>query len=140
MWKVFISIIYNLQILSQATSDLGTLMRERQPKYDDKIVKCIECHKYISNRALYKHQYICGIENHTATKPLSITLYHQYDKMHRDEQFQKEILSKFRDTPPGNLCRQDDIIQQVGYRHYCLRRAEESKADEIRKSVMSEMR
>jgi hypothetical protein len=129
---------YNLKILSQATPDLGKLMREKQPKYEDSVVKCAECDKYVSNRSFYKHRSSCGIGNAIAHKPLPLKLQEQI--MHKDQQFQNEILSKFRDTPAGNLCREDSIIKQVGYRHYCLRRAEESKSDEIRKSVMSEMR
>lgn len=59
--------------------------------------------------------------------------------MHKDEEFKKNILCKFGDTSQGNLSRQNGIIKQVGFRHFCLCRAEESKMEEIRKSVMSEM-
>ena len=58
----------------------------------------------------------------------------------KDQSFDVNILSKFRDTPAGNLCRTNDTIKQVGYRHYCLRKAEVSKQNETRKGVMSEMR
>ena len=55
---------------------------------------------------------------------------------HHDAKFVCNILEEFRTTELGQLCVTD--IQQVGYRHYCLRRCHESKQDE-RKSVRQEM-
>jgi len=128
---------YNLTIMTQSNPDYSSLMRERKPKYEDSVVKCANCDKYISNRAFYKHKIVCGIAA-GALKPVCQVQVQQ--NMHKDEAFKKNILCKFRDTPQGNLCRQNDIIKQVGFRHFCLRRTEESKMEEIRKSVMSEMR
>ena len=58
---------------------------------------------------------------------------------HHDAKFVCNILEKFRDAEASQLCVADKVIQQVGYRHYCLRRCHESKQDE-RKSVRQEMR
>ena len=60
--------------------------------------------------------------------------------VHKDKQFVKDILSKFRNSEIGKLCQNDELIKQVGFRHYCLRRHEASKMNEIKKTVMSEMR
>ena len=61
-------------------------------------------------------------------------------KPHHDEDFAKNILHRFRQTEAGKLCMTDALIQHVGYRHYCLRRCNESNTDEVCKNVMQEMR
>ncbi|XP_013407624.1 uncharacterized protein LOC106171722 [Lingula anatina] len=45
-----------------------------------------------------------------------------------------------RDNEVGQLCTTDDLIMQVGYRHYSMRREDKSKRNATRKSVMGEMR
>ena len=50
------------------------------------------------------------------------------------------ILRRFRNGEPGDICRTNRIIQHVGYRHYCLWRSQTSKPVAVRKSVMQEMR
>ena len=124
--------MHNLSIMSESNPNEGNLMRERQPKYEDNLHKCSKCNRYLGNRAFYRHKMVCGGAA-SGSKPKS-------QNIHKDDEFINNILCKFRDTPHGNLCRQDAIIKQVGFRHFCLRRAEESKMEEIRKGVMSEMR
>ena len=59
---------------------------------------------------------------------------------HDDLEFVINILNKFRGTHAGKLCVTDRIIQYVRYRHYSLRLGNVSKMDEVRKSMMQEMR
>jgi hypothetical protein len=59
--------------------------------------------------------------------------------MGQDEGF-ANILNRFRDGEDGDLCRKDEFITMIGYRHYNLRRHEDTKQDEVRKVVMTEMR
>jgi hypothetical protein len=56
------------------------------------------------------------------------------------EIFTDNILRRFRDGPVGDICRQNLLIQLVGYKHYVAGRCEISKINETRKEVMSEMR
>ena len=59
---------------------------------------------------------------------------------HTDQDFENNILRRFRNDEPGDICRTNRIIQHVGYRHYCLRKSQTSKVVAVRKSVMQEMR
>ena len=59
---------------------------------------------------------------------------------HTDQDFDTNILNRFRNSAAGRICRTNRIIQQVGYRHYCLRKSQTSKQVAVRKSVMQEMR
>jgi hypothetical protein len=66
-------------------------------------------------------------------------LKHIQQQAIKDPEF-ADILNRHRDGEVGDLIRTDPIIQQVGYRHYNLRRHEVSKQDEVRKTVMGDMR
>ena len=51
----------------------------------------------------------------------------------------QNILQTFRESEAGSICATDELIQQVGYRHYCLRRCHKSNMIEVKKNVMQEM-
>lgn len=124
---------YNLTVLSRGSNEL---MRERKPKYEDQVRMCGGCNSFYSNRSFYKHRLSCCSSNPDPVKPVLLTC----NDLHKDQEFVEDILKKFRQTPVGDLCRNDPLIKQVGYRHFSLRRCEKSKRDEVRKCVMSEMR
>ncbi|XP_046559508.1 uncharacterized protein LOC124268559 [Haliotis rubra] len=58
----------------------------------------------------------------------------------KDSTFREKKLLKFRNTEVGELCRTDWLIQQVGYRHFCLKKSEISEKEEEKKCPMTEMR
>ena len=60
--------------------------------------------------------------------------------MHKDLQFQQEILYKFRASVAGDKIRENELIQHFGYRMFNLHRHDASKFDEMHKRVMTEMR
>ena len=131
--------LYNLQYMTKPLlekEDELKLMRERKPKTDDKLKLCSACKRFLSNNAFYKHKKVCKGTMPEAIKPMLMGS----EDIHKDKDFVVLILNRFRDGEAGTLCREDSLIQQVGYRHFCLRRSETSKIDEIRKSVMAEMR
>lgn len=128
---------YNLQFMkgqTLKTEDKAKFMRERQPKFLDEVRMCTGCNRFLSNRTYYKHA--CASPNAEAMAPFLMAT----KDVHDDKEFVDEILNCFRDNEAGNLCRKDKLIQQVGYRHFCLRRSESSMRDEVRRNVMSEMR
>jgi hypothetical protein len=55
--------------------------------------------------------------------------------MHTDADFTDNIFRRFRDGPVGDICRQNLLIQLVGYKHYVAQRCEISKINETRKEV-----
>ena len=128
---------YNLQLMSkQEDEDKISFMRERNPKYEDQVRMCSGCKSFLSNKSYYKHRQNCANLNAEAMNPkLLITT-----PLHKDANFTAEILNRFRSGKAGDLCRKDPIIQQVGYRHFCLRQGQEGMEDEVRKCVMGEMR
>jgi len=52
----------------------------------------------------------------------------------------KNILYRFVDGEVGDLIRNSNEIQLIGYKHFNMTRHEEGKADRVRKVVMSDMR
>ena len=112
------------------------LMREREPKNEDKLRICSSCHGFFSNKYFSKHK--CAEKIRHPIKPIPNLPSSQSGDI-KDCEFQ-DILSRFRDGEVGDLCRKDPLIIQIGYRHFNLRRHEISKRDEIRKIVMTDMR
>ena len=61
-------------------------------------------------------------------------------KLHKNESFQNKILDKFQNNEAGKLCQKNQTIQEMGYRIFCKRQHEDSKAAGCRKVAMTEMR
>ncbi len=129
---------YNMQFMSdpEMVKNEHLFMRERQPKHKDILKLCTGCNKFLSARTFYKHRINCSGVIAMPVKPA----YFNMNALHNDPQFSEHILSKFRNSDVGNLCRTNPMIKLIGYRRFCLRRAEENKFDEVRKCVMAEMR
>ncbi|KAJ8321148.1 hypothetical protein KUTeg_001273 [Tegillarca granosa] len=92
-------------------------MRERQPKHKDEVRVCSDCRSFILSKYFSKHT--CIAENPQAQNPKLIKSAET--EMHHDKELRM-------------------VRQRVGFPHFNLRRHEESKQDEVRKLVMSEMR
>ncbi|KAJ8313367.1 hypothetical protein KUTeg_009153, partial [Tegillarca granosa] len=94
--------------LKEMSLDRDSAMRERQPKHNDEVRVCSDCRSFISSKHFSKHT--CIAEKPQALKPK---------------------LLKFRDGEIGDIIRSSALIQRVGFRHFNLRRHEESKQDEV---------
>lgn len=89
-------------------------MRERNVKYEDKLRVCLDCKGYFGNKSFTQHQ--CIVDKPEPLKP--ILLQNQSnEQMHRDTAF-TEILNRFRDGVIGDLCRTNQTIKMIGYRHF----------------------
>ena len=64
----------------------------------------------------WRHQ-CCG-EKPTQVNPVAMLC-----QPHTDQDFDTNILSRFRNSAHGEICRTNRIIQHIGYRHYCLRKS-----------------
>lgn len=127
---------YNVKQMGKG-SDPQTYMRERKPKLTDKVRMCSNCKKFLSNKYFWKHK-CAEPDGRTSVNP-SLLQTRKVSNMDKDDEF-VGILNRFRDGPVGNMCRTNETVKLVGYRHFCLRRHEEGKHDETRKVVMAEMR
>ena len=87
----------------------------------------------ISGRNFWRHQ-CCG------EKPTRVNPVEMLRQPHTDQDFGTDILSRFRNSASGRICRTNRIIRHVGYRHYCLSKSQTSKQVAVRKSVMQEKR
>lgn len=121
--------------LKEMSLDREPAMRERQPQHKDEVRVCSDCRSFISSKYFSKHT--CIAEKPQALKPK--LLKSAETEIHNDKEF-SDILNRFRDGETGDIIRSSALIQRVGFRHFNLRRHEESKQDEVRKLVMSEMR
>jgi len=113
---------FNLNKISQGKTPT---MRE------DKLRVCQECKGYYGNKYFSKHK--CIVDQPEPVKPILL------GKETKDPDFE-QILNRFRDGEIGDTCRSNKTIKMIGYRHFCLRRHETGKQDEVRKVVMAEMR
>ena len=59
--------------------------------------------------------------------------------MECDSEF-RDILNCFRVGEVGDFCRSNAIVKMFGYNQFCLRKQEGGQLDEVKKTVMSEMR
>jgi hypothetical protein len=128
---------FNLQLIGDGQDPE---MRERKPIKEDQLRVCSECKGYYSNKYFFKHQCVSknDCSKQLALKPKLLQKI-STDKMDSDQGF-LDILNRFRQGDVGDFCRTNKTIKLIGYRHYNLRRHEEGKQDEVRKTVMSEMR
>jgi hypothetical protein len=111
-------------------------MRERRPDVEDKMRLCDNCKGYFSNVYFSKHK--CSGEHPVPIKP-KLLLSNKINKVRQDKEF-CGLLNRFQDDVIGNICRTNETIIMIGYRHFNLRRHEEGKHDECRKVVMRDMR
>ena len=112
---------------------VDSFMSERKTKTNSDIRLCTGCKRFISGRNFWRHK--CCSE-----KPVRVNPVAMLREPHTDKDFESDILRRFRNGEPGDICRTNRIIQHVGYRHYCLRRSQTSKPVAVQKSVMQEMR
>ena len=104
-------------------------LSERKSSNSDNIRFCSDCKRFLSGSNFWKHR-------KTRTGEEAEPVNH----VHKDPEFVTNILNKFRTSEAGHMCMTNTLIQQVGYRHYCLRRCHTSKPDELRTNVVQEMR
>ena len=107
--------------------------RKTKTKTNSDIRLCTGCKRFISGRNFWRHQ--CCDQKPTRVNPVAMLR-----EPHTDKDFENNILRRFRNGEPGDICRMNRIIQHVEYRHYCLRKSQTSKVVAVRKSVMQEMR
>lgn len=128
---------YNSKILKE-TPKKDTLLRERNSKTADnsRLRMCSRCKKFVDSKWYYHHRKTCSVDA-MPVKPivLGITL----KEISCDKEF-VEILSNIQEGEVGEICRTDELIQIIGYRHFSLRRGASSKRNEIAKQVRTEMR
>ena len=112
---------------------VDSFMSERKTKTNSDIRLCTGCKRFISGSNFWRHK-CCD------DKPVRVNPVAMLREPHTDKDFENNILRRFRNGEPGDICRTNRIIQHVGYRHYCLRKSQTSKPVAVRKSVMQEMR
>lgn len=127
---------YNLQLIGDG---LDPEMRERKPVLEDQLRVCSDCKGFYSNKYFFKHK--CVIHEDSAPQALKPRLLQNVmnDNMDNDKGF-LDILNRFREGEVGDFCRTNKTIKLIGYKHFNLRRHEEGKQDEVRKTIMAEMR
>ena len=127
--------LYNTKMLKEST-DMSKLLRERNQGPAD-LVYCNSCGAFLSRRFYKVHRSTCtgekSIREALCVESLAV------DKK-GSENFQNEIMSKFRQDEVGQLCRNDPTIRLVGERLFTKMKKKPDKKVEVRKTVMSDMR
>ncbi|ELT89808.1 hypothetical protein CAPTEDRAFT_186134, partial [Capitella teleta] len=95
--------IYNHNIKEiSTTAGPSNLLRERRGRSKD-IRMCSGCKRFLSSKGYHKHRRTCG-PSADALKPWMLC------GAPADEDFTRQILSKFRDGECGRICRSDPLV------------------------------
>ena len=116
--------------------DESKLMRERKPKYVDSLKLCKLCNRFLSSTSFSRH--VC--KDGAKAKCTGVAVSNFNKSVHKDPDFQEQIIEKLRATEVGETVRQSEIIQLIGWRSYSINRHDPAKIGEVRKRVMGEMR
>lgn len=116
-----------------ATKNCSSMEKIKKSAKGSETVHCSKCHGSYSRAYFYRHRKTC---KKLARPILSSVLPYEKEE---SEGF-LNILSSFQATEAGNLCRDDPTIRAVGKHLYLKDRSKVDKTDEVRKSVMGDMR
>lgn len=128
------------RIREQGTCDKVELVRERQ-QGNNKLITCMACKGFISKSQFYRHRKICKeapyLDPPNSMDPVFLA---NIKKGSYYENYQVEVLGRFRKDDVGDMCRTDPYIMSYGYHRYLAIGRRKVKKDEKRKSLMSTMR
>ena len=130
---------YNINVLKKSEPQTN-LLRERHQGQAD-LVLCRSCKGFFSKQFYKYHVRKCSqsASASATTKPVSVDNM-CFKSSNANEEFNTDVISKFRKDAVGELCRGDATIKLVGERLYAKLKKKPEKKMEVRKSVMSDMR
>ncbi|XP_069121058.1 myosin heavy chain, skeletal muscle-like isoform X4 [Argopecten irradians] len=99
---------------------------------------CSLCNGFFAAKTIHKHKQNCMEAESTTKEPVSIPMALIADT--GDISYRNDVLAKFRHDDVGNLCRTDDFIKLLGFQVYVKIKSRQEKKDELRDSIMSDMR
>ena len=128
--------LYNMNLIK---NNKEPEMRERTSIPKDKLRVCTGCKGFYSHVHFYKHTRKCksDVQLPQAMKP--VLLKKADSRMECDSEF-RDILNCFPVGEVGDFCHSNAIVKMFGYHQFCLRKQEVDQHDEVKKTVMSEMR
>ena len=103
------------------------------------IVHCNICQGSYSREFFYRHKQRCHQDEDTMNNAMPRKLPVALLGVNEDPDF-LNILSSFQDNAIGNTCQTDDTIRLIGRHLWQKARTKVDKHDEVRKSVMADMR
>ena len=124
--------IYQKNVQLQSGDVHVDLIRERK-QGDSKVVMCTGCKGFFGRRRICKHKkYHCSHAVNVQAETLNFS--REPVAMATSEEFQYEVLNRFREDDAGSLCRKDKVILLIGQRAWA------KSAKKERRVIMSEMR
>lgn len=117
---------------NQKKEEAGAKNMEKIKGMDDltRIVHCSICAGSYTQRFFYRHKQTC----HTEAKAVKVLAIEEERSSFAD------LLSRFQNNEVGDLCRKDRSIRDFGRHLWFKDNSKVDKSDEVRKSVMSDMR
>jgi hypothetical protein len=102
-----------------------------------KMVHCSVCDGPYPKKYFGRHRMTCKKATTSMSNPMPVRI----SLMERNERADYlDILGRFQDNDVGNICRSDDTIKLVGRHLWQKDCTKVDKHDEVRKSVMADMR
>lgn len=103
-------------------------------------MRCSSCNAFISKRFFSYHKRYCIKKNDT-NRVFGIPMTNSNNlSLKLSPKFLSDIVSKFRQDPVGNVCREDEIILYVGAKLYNKLSVKSSKKSGVNKRIRHEMR
>ena len=126
-------VVENRELCRAGKSDFSVVNKTTK---DTEFVHSLNCNGSYSKKYFYRHRRQChpaeAAESQKAVHASLLTV-----KKH--PQF-IDILGDFQQTPVGNISRQDLTLHAIGMHMWLKDRAKVDKHDEVRKSIMADMR
>ncbi|XP_070212643.1 uncharacterized protein [Littorina saxatilis] len=123
--------IYRKNVDLQAGGCENDKLIKKRAQGTAKTVMCGGCKGFYSHRQIHKHKKHCS---HTFSSSARAVYFDGSKPAEVSEEFQKEVLERFRDDDCGKLCRKDHLILLMGQKLWM------KSVKKERKVVMSEMR
>ena len=125
-------IVQNSQLCLAGKSDFSVIKKTAK---DTEVVHCRNGNGSYSKKYFYRHTRQCHPAGADSQKAVHASLLN----IKKHPQF-IDILGDFQQTPVGNICRQDITLHAIGMHLWLKDRAKVDQHDEVRKSVMTDMR
>ena len=133
--KEGIMIMNKQKIMNQQGSN--ELDRERKSKTDSETVICSNCDGFYNKEFFHRHKRHCIGDSALQVQSLPSSLLSRDDI---EEEFKKDILSRFNADEVGTLCRTDKTILIIGQRLFKKQNKKKDKKHDVRRVVMTDMR
>jgi hypothetical protein len=114
------------------------LMRERTSKHESGAVVCDSCSGVFNRHWFSAHIKKCKKTINRQPSAVAASVF--FSPFNVNDDFKRDILSKFSSDDVGQFCQNDETIAMIGCKLFMKIKARKDKKVEVKRSVMTDMR